>query len=414
MGRSLGSTRVDESGADGLAHSLELPYQVFEDQRSGETLGILQKARADVEKLVQAGVNTLFITIVGVVFVSVYAFSVHWVIVPLYFTVIPLLGVMSSLLSRRIKRMQKQIVSETTALAGSTTESLRNIELVKSLGLAHQEIDRLDGVTEKIVGLELKKVRYLRSLSFIQGTTVNFLRTSILFVMLFLVFRHTITVGQFFALYIYSFFIFGPLQELGTVINVYREAEASLGNFEGILATPQGAAPRARRAARSPDAAGVRLRELPPRLRQLQRPVRRLVRGPDRADGGVRRPVGVGQDHPRQAAGRAVPPGRGAGPLRRRAARPRRPRLAARPDRLRHPGDPALRRLDPRQPALRQPPRQRRRPPRGPGQGRLPRAAGPRRPGPRHGDRRGRHEGLGGRAAAPVDRPRPAAARPAC
>ncbi|MCU0292231.1 MAG: ABC transporter ATP-binding protein/permease, partial [Thermoanaerobaculaceae bacterium] len=225
--------------SDGLAHSLELPYQVFEDQRSGETLGILQKARADVEKLVQAGVNTLFITIVGVVFVTVYALSVHWLIVPLYFTVIPLLGVMSSLLSRRIKRMQKQIVSETTALAGSTTESLRNIELVKSLGLAHQEIDRLGGVTERIVGLELKKVRYLRSLSFIQGTTVNFLRTSILFVMLFLVFRHTITVGQFFALYIYSFFIFGPLQELGTVINVYREAEASLGNFEGILATPR-------------------------------------------------------------------------------------------------------------------------------------------------------------------------------
>jgi ATP-binding cassette, subfamily B, bacterial len=225
--------------SDGLAHSLELPYQVFEDQRSGETLGILQKARADTEKLVQAGVNTLFITIVGVVFVTVYAFSVHWLIVPLYFTVIPLLGVMSSLLSRRIKRMQKQIVSETTALAGSTTESLRNIELVKSLGLAHQEIDRLGGVTEKILGLELKKVRYLRSLSFIQGTTVNFLRTSILFVMLYLVFRHTITVGQFFALYIYSFFIFGPLQELGTVINVYREAEASLANFEAILATPK-------------------------------------------------------------------------------------------------------------------------------------------------------------------------------
>ncbi len=224
--------------SDGLAHSLELPYQVFEDQRSGETLGILQKARADAEKLVQAGVNTLFITLVGVVFVTVYAFSVHWLIVPLYLTTMPLLGVMSSLLSRRIKRMQKKIVSETTALAGSTTESLRNIELVKSLGLAHQEIDRLNGVTEKIVGLELQKVRYLRSLSFIQGTTVNFLRTSILFIMLYLVFRHTITVGQFFSLYIYSFFIFGPLQELGSVINVYREAEASLGNFARILAIP--------------------------------------------------------------------------------------------------------------------------------------------------------------------------------
>ena len=38
--------------ADGIRHSLELPYQLFEDQRSGETLGKLQKVRTDVEKLI--------------------------------------------------------------------------------------------------------------------------------------------------------------------------------------------------------------------------------------------------------------------------------------------------------------------------------------------------------------------------
>ena len=79
-------------------------------------------------------------------------------------------------------------------------------------------------------------MRYLRSLSFIQGTAVNFLRTSILFLMLYLIFTQQITVGQFFSLFIYSFFIFGPLQELGNVINTYRETEASLANFEAILA----------------------------------------------------------------------------------------------------------------------------------------------------------------------------------
>ncbi|MFN9944453.1 MAG: ABC transporter transmembrane domain-containing protein, partial [bacterium] len=43
--------------ADGIKHSLELPYEVFEDQRSGETLGRLQKVRSDVEKLISAFVN---------------------------------------------------------------------------------------------------------------------------------------------------------------------------------------------------------------------------------------------------------------------------------------------------------------------------------------------------------------------
>jgi ATP-binding cassette subfamily B protein len=141
-------------------------------------------------------------------------------------------------LSKLIKTIQKVIVAETTALAGATTESLRNIELVKSLGLAKQEELRLNSTTEKILKLELKKVRYLRSLSFIQGTAVNFLRTCILFLMLYLIFEKQITVGQFFSLLIYSFFIFGPLQELGNVINIYRETEASLANFDAIFEIP--------------------------------------------------------------------------------------------------------------------------------------------------------------------------------
>jgi ATP-binding cassette subfamily B protein len=63
-------------------HSLELPYSVFEDQRSGETLGKLQKVRADVEKLISTSINVLFTSLVGIIFVMVYAFSVHWLIAP--------------------------------------------------------------------------------------------------------------------------------------------------------------------------------------------------------------------------------------------------------------------------------------------------------------------------------------------
>ena len=188
---------------------MSLPYQVFEDQRSGETLGKLQKARNDVERFITAFVNVLFTATVGVIFVTIYALRVYWLIAPVYLLTVPVLGVISSVLSRRIKKIQKTIVLETTALAGSTTESLRNIELVKTLGLARQEVNRLNSTTGKILDLEMKKVRYLRSLSFVQGTCVNLLRTSILFLMLYLIFTQRITVGQFFSLFIYSFFIFG-------------------------------------------------------------------------------------------------------------------------------------------------------------------------------------------------------------
>ena len=225
--------------SDGLEHSLGLSYAQFEDQRSGETLGILQKVRTDVEKLIASFVNTLFTSFIGIVFVMVYAIRVHWLIAPVFLAVVPLLGILSSVLSKRIKKIQKVIVGETTALAGSTTESLRNIELVKSLGLVKQEINRLNNTTEKILGLELRKVKYIRSLSFIQGTAVNFLRTCIMFIMLYLIFQKEISIGQMFSLMFYSFFIFGPLQELGNVINTFREAEVSLANFKAIMEMPK-------------------------------------------------------------------------------------------------------------------------------------------------------------------------------
>ncbi len=51
--------------ADGVERSLSLPYAVFEDQRSGETLGKLQKVRTDVERFISAFVNILFTATVG-------------------------------------------------------------------------------------------------------------------------------------------------------------------------------------------------------------------------------------------------------------------------------------------------------------------------------------------------------------
>jgi ATP-binding cassette subfamily B protein len=222
----------------GLRHSMRLPFQDFEDQRSGETLSILTKVRTDTEKFISAFINVVFGILVGIVFVSIYAFSKHWAIVPVYLVGILLLSWLTSALSKRIKYIQKNIVKETTSLAGSTTESLRNIELVKSLGLTDQEVKRLNSNTYKILGLELRKVKSIRMLNFVQGTFVNFLRQVIMFTLLYLIFKDQLTTGELITLQFYSFFIFGPLQEIGNIIIAYREAEASLQNFHNLMQKP--------------------------------------------------------------------------------------------------------------------------------------------------------------------------------
>jgi len=220
---------------DGLQHAMKLPYSDFEDQRSGETLGILQRVRTDTEKFISTFINVLFPVLVGIVFVAVYASSIDWRLPLIYFGGIFLLTWISNILSKKVKVIQKQIVSQTTSLAGATTESLRNIELVKSLGLTQQEVGRLNKNTFKILGLELTKVKRIRSISFIQGTFVNTLRQIILFMLMWLVFRGELLPGEIVTMQIFSFFVFGPLQEIGNIILSYREAEASLNNFDTLM-----------------------------------------------------------------------------------------------------------------------------------------------------------------------------------
>lgn len=220
---------------DGLQHAMKLPYAEFEDQRSGETLSVLQKVRTDTEKFISNFVNILFTVFVGIVIVAVFAATISPWLPVVYFGGTTILMFISNKLSKKVKTIQKTIVTQTTSLAGTTTESLRNIELVKSLGLTNQEVSRLNNNTYKILGLELTKVKRVRSIAFVQGTFVNTLRQVILFMLMYFIFRGEMSAGELVTMQIYSFFIFGPLQDIGNIILSYREAEASLNNFQNLM-----------------------------------------------------------------------------------------------------------------------------------------------------------------------------------
>ncbi|MFI5205461.1 MAG: ABC transporter transmembrane domain-containing protein, partial [Candidatus Paceibacterales bacterium] len=221
--------------AQAIAHVLSLPYEVFEDERSGDLLEKLQKARIDLQNFIVIAINMAFALGVGIVVVVGYGFYVHWAIGVAYLLLVPVLTTVSFYMSRRIKKAQKQIVAETGSLAGATTETLRNIELVKSLGLETREIERLNYSNDRILELELKKVKTIRYLGFIQDTILNTLRSVISVILFWLVWKGTVSVGNFFTLYIYSFFIFNPLSDIGTVASSYNEAKAGLEVVEKTI-----------------------------------------------------------------------------------------------------------------------------------------------------------------------------------
>jgi ATP-binding cassette subfamily B protein len=225
--------------SDAVRHSLGLPYSAFEAQQSGEIMARIQTARHNVEGFLALFLNTGFSSAVAIVFVIVYAARLNWILAPALLLVAPLLGLASFLLGTRVREIQRKIVVETARLSGAAAESLRNIEIVKSLGLAKQEVSRLHARSGRILKMEVEKIRQARRLTFFHGACVNLLRSALMLLFLYQMFTRQITMGQFFSLIFYSYFIFSPMQEMGNVTALYQETEASLKNVEAILQSPQ-------------------------------------------------------------------------------------------------------------------------------------------------------------------------------
>lgn len=223
---------------EGLRHTLLLPFQQFEDQTSGEILAVLLKVRSDTEKFITAFINILFSSVVGIGFLMWYAMTKHWALIPVFFIAFVFLGGITSLLSRSIKTLQRSLMRQNRQMSGTITESLRNIELVKSLGLTYSEIRRLRQHTRDIYISEMAKVKKMRTLSFLQGTILIFLKQSVLYLLLWLIFRNILSPGELISMQFISTALIGPLQDLGNIIVSWREAETALSMLNDILEKP--------------------------------------------------------------------------------------------------------------------------------------------------------------------------------
>ena len=223
---------------DGLKQTLRLSFQEFEESRSGTTLSVLQKVKTDAERFINSFINVLFSSLVGVGFLIWYSVSRNWLLVPVFFVGVLMLGSLTGLVSKRIKSIQRSINRQSDKQAGIITESLRNIELVKSLGLTFPEIRRLNEQTLRIYNLEMLKAKKVSSLAFLQGNMLNLLKQSILFILLWLIFRKVLSTGELIAMQFISTAIFTPLQDLGNMIILYREADGSLKTFDKLMSKP--------------------------------------------------------------------------------------------------------------------------------------------------------------------------------
>lgn len=223
---------------DGVRNSLNMSFSESGEHRSGEIASRLQAARNDVDRFLTAFVNSAFAPLVSVVFLIFYVSRIHWILVPTYLIAIPGVVAATFMLSRRVLDIQQSIATESARLSGSATELFRNLEFIRGLGLANHGSDRVKADGHRLFELELKKHRAIRRLSFFHGAGVNAVRFAIVALLLYLVSLRQITMGQFFSLFLYLYMLLNPIQEMGEMLNLYRETEGTLEGVRFLLEKP--------------------------------------------------------------------------------------------------------------------------------------------------------------------------------
>jgi ATP-binding cassette subfamily B protein len=223
--------------ARSFAHSLLLPFREHEQRRSGELLQKVDKARADAETAL-SGIVKFYLAGLAIAVVTIYAATIHWVLSAVIVLLIVALVTFVLVISRPIRVQQRQITLATAGRSGSATEMLRNLEIVKSLGIEEQEISRINDANDDILRLEERKLRLVRFLSFGEGSAVTVARAALLVTMVWLSYRQIVTPGQLVTLFFYSLSIFNPLLVIGPVAARMQETRATFDALDTVLSEP--------------------------------------------------------------------------------------------------------------------------------------------------------------------------------
>src|SRR4051794_21230414 len=221
-----------------VGDSLALTYARFEAVAPGEGLQRLQKARADVLRVLSQ-ISVPFSAALALGVVIAYGFTIAW---PLGVTLLLLPVLLAAVLlplGGSIRRQKMQISDELARSSAATSEAFRNAAVIMSLGVEHQEAERLDAGALRLLALEMEQLALERRFRFIEGTIHNTSRVAVLLIALWLLRDGRLSTGQLVTIFLYSQSIFSPLTHLADFVNILRESRVSVEAAGGL---PSGSA----------------------------------------------------------------------------------------------------------------------------------------------------------------------------
>ncbi|PKF78301.1 lipid A export permease/ATP-binding protein MsbA [Vibrio sp. vnigr-6D03] len=219
-------------------HLMKMPVSYFSKESTGT---LLSKITYDTEQVAGATSSTLItlvreiVTIFGLLALM---FWTSWQLSSVLLIVCPVIGILISVISKRLKKVSHNIQNEMGNLATSSEQMLKGHKEVLSFGGQKKEVSRFEGVTNQVRQQNMKLIVAQQVSSPVIQTIASFALVAVLYIASMDNIHDQLSAGTFTVVFASMYSLLRPLRGLTNVLSEFQRGMAACESLFEILDKP--------------------------------------------------------------------------------------------------------------------------------------------------------------------------------
>ena len=214
--------------------TLNLPAYAFEEKSSGE---LINRITTDTETLsnmfnniIQVLINTL-----GCIFILIYIFFNSWVVGVEIIVFVSIIFLITKLFNPKIKQINKELKKKKDEFTALSTESIRGIREIKTLGIKDYLTKEISELRELIFNKDVEDINLHRNYSMLMWTIKHTLECLVFATCLIEIYYGRSSIGFFMAMTWYVYKFTWLIDNLTSMNRMYQRLFVSLRRINEIV-----------------------------------------------------------------------------------------------------------------------------------------------------------------------------------
>ncbi len=214
--------------------TLDLPSYAFEEKTSGE---LINRITSDTETLSNTfnSIIQILINAFACLIILVYIFFNSWIVGLEIIVFLIMIFVITKIFNPRIKKINKELKAKKDEYTALSTESIRGVREIKTLGIKRNLIDEITDLRRLIFDKDIEDINVHRTYSIIMHTVRILLEVIVFATCLIEIYYGRSTIGFFMAMTWYVYRYTWLIDNLTSMNRMYQRLFVSLRRINEII-----------------------------------------------------------------------------------------------------------------------------------------------------------------------------------